>query len=528
MKFKFIIIVMLTAAVTFSQCSDAAFNEKYADPSKVAGAAVDKMMTGVFMSGLDFVKNSYWRFFAYDNQNIGSIAQTWGMYTGPELYEGGYPAYIDEAWPRFQKVLVQFKMLESMYNGLEDAKKTSFKPYYYAAKVFTYQCMLQTLDAFGDIPFSEVGQLGITGNVVYPKRDDDKVLYELILDELGTIVNEFASGNMSIASSSDFFNDGDMDKWTKYANSIRLRAAIRVSSQGDLKTKGETVIKEILGTSGKPVVTGADDMIKLKRRGEGEFNWDRMDGITDWRECRLASKAMMDRLQDDPRKELLYDAIQAGPRQGQRVGVDTHDSRAVTTAYIEGSGLEGSPCQYSYVNETSFRENKNIEGYIVTPSEIAFYKAEAIQRTLISGNAKNEFVKAVRESVKLYAKINAESTAPDPTLARSPKVNMSAWTDAAIDAFAATKWDNSSNKLQLIYEQLWLHCGIINSIQSWNTIRRTGYPQLYYPTTTSIICPDVPQRFIVPASEWSVNPNIDREEYPAAYQEVLFWAKKVE
>ena len=525
MKFKCIVTVALIAAVTFSQCTDEAFNKRYADPSRVGAASIDKMMTGVFMSGLDFIKNSYWRFFGYDTQNVGSISQTWGMYTGPELYEGGFPAYIDEAWPKFQQVLVQFKMTEKMYDDLDDVKKAIYKPYYYGAKVFTYQCLLQTLDAFGDTPFFEVGQLGTTGKIVYPKRDDAKTLYELILDDLGPIADEFASGKLKITGASDFINDGNMDKWTKYANSIRLRAAIRVSSQGDLKTKGENVIKEILGASGNPLVTGADDMIKLIRRGEGEFNWDRMDGITDWRRCRLASKAMMDRLQGDPRMELLYDPVVAGPRKGQRVGVDTHDSRAVTAAYIEGSGVEGTPCQYSFVNETSFRENKNIEGYVVTPSEIAFYKAEAIQRSLVGGNAKDEFVKAVRESVKLYAGINAESTAPDPTLTRSPKVDMSAWSDDAIDAFASDKWDNTANKLQLIYEQLWLHCGIINSMQSWNTIRRTGYPELYYPTTTSIICPDVPQRFIVPASEWGINPNIEREEYPAAYYKKLFWAK---
>ena len=530
MKLKFI-IMMMAATLMFSQCSDEAFNDKYADPSKVAAASVDKMMTGVFMSGLDFVKNSYWRFFGYDSQNIGAVCQTWGRVLDAKLYEGGYAAATDEAWTKCQKTLVQFKTLEQMYNALDDAKKEVYKPYYYGAKVFTYQIMLQTLDAFGDIPFFEVGQLSSTGKIIYPKRDDAQTLYELIIDELGTIGGEFASGKLKITSSSDFINDGDMDKWTKYANSIRLRAAIRVSSQGALKAKGETVIKEILGAAGKPVVSGADDMIKLIRRGEGEFNWDRFDGINDgldngtWRNLRAASKAMIDRLQGDPRLELIYDPVYGGPKQGQRIGVNTADKMSDTEDLMSGKGIDGNICQYSSLNETTFVQNKNTEGFIVTPSEVAFYRAEAIVRTLVAGDAKAEFVRGIKESVKVYAKMNAQSTAPDATLAKSPKVDMTAWTDAAIEAFASAKWDGSSNKLQAIAEQLWLHFSIINSIQSWNTIRRTGYPELHYPTTTSIICPNVPQRYIVPAAEWSINPNIDREEYPAAYYQKLFWAK---
>jgi hypothetical protein len=519
---KYSIIAMFALAVfTFCRCSDDAYNDKYADPSKVSEASVDKMMTGVLKAGSEFVTPNYWRFFAHDNQNVGAIAQTWGMSTGAELYEGGYPPYVDEGWPKFQKVLTQFKVLEKLYNELGDAEKIAFKPYYLVGKAFMYQTLLQTLDSWGDVPFSEAGQLPVTGEIVYPHTDDAKTLYTAILNDLGSISNELP-GAGSVSSSSDYINDGEMDKWVKYVNSIRLRAAMRVSSQGDLTGAGQQVIKEIFENPGTyPVVTGNDDMIKVVNRREGDFNWSRMEGITDWRTCRLASKAMVDALKGDPRLPLIYDAVQKGTNEGLYVGVDTHDSESVTNALIEGSN-DNNECQYAYVNETSFRENHNIEGYVVTPSEIGFYKAEAIQRGLIAGDAKAEFVKAVKESVELYAAINAKSDAPGATLARSPKVDMSAWDDAAIEAFAASKWQDN---LPCIYEQLWLHCGIISSMESWNTIRRTGYPELYYPTVSSAKCPNVPQRYIVPQVEWTNNPNIPNE--PDGYQKVLFWAKEV-
>lgn len=47
-------------------------------------------------------------------------------------------------------------------------------------------------------------------------------------------------------STQDFINWGDMDKWERYANSLRLRLAMRVASQGELTEEGRTAIKEIL------------------------------------------------------------------------------------------------------------------------------------------------------------------------------------------------------------------------------------------------------------------------------------------
>ena len=526
MKVKHI-LQTVAMVVTMISCNNI-FDEKYSDPSKVPTMSVDKMFTGVLKAGSDFVTPNYWRFFAFDNQNVGAICQTWGMYR-ESLYTGGYPAYTDEGWTKFQKVLLHFKVLDKLYGEASESDKTNFRAQYLAGKAFMYQCLLQTLDCWGDIPFSESGMLPISGQVVYPKLDEAKALYSTLLDDLMTISNEIASAG-TITPASDFINDGNIEKWEKYVNSVLLRAAIRVSSHGDLKNRGEAIIRQVLA---RPLVTDDDDIIKVINRKQGDFNWSRLEGCNDWRQNRLASKAMVDRLQNDPRLPLIYDKVQANSQgtsfnAGRYVGVDTHDETATIAALVEGKASEQT-CQYSYINETSFLENKNIEGYAVTPTEIALYRVEAILRNLVSGDARTEFIRGIVESVKLYARINAESDAPATVLLRSPKINMREWSAnnwKKTENFAAQLWDNAQNKLQLTYEQLWLHCGIINSIQSWNTVRRTGYPVLYYPTVDeSPICPNVPQRFIIPSAEWNVNHNIDPETTPESYYKKLFWAK---
>jgi hypothetical protein len=226
----------------------------------------------------------------------------------------------------------------------------------------------------------------------------------------------------------------------------------------------------------------------------------------------------------DPRLPLIYDTRKDGVKAYR--GVELAAGK-VEGDYDDFSGSTTPP--YSWINHTSFIENKNIPGYVVTPSEIYFYKAEAIKRGLVSGDAKSEFVKGIVESVKLYADINAQSSNSTDNIALSPKVDMSAWSNAAIEAYAATKWEDNTD---CIYKQLWLHCGIINVVESWNTIRRTGIPKLYYPQVLTSKSKTVPQRLVIPRGELQYNKTLREAGIDAdvsvGYLVVPFWAKKVE
>jgi hypothetical protein len=557
MKTRYLIFAIFVVCLTFNACSEDSFNEKYPNPAGVATTAVDKLMTGVFRAGFDFITPNYWRFFGHDNQGIGALSQNWGTPMDITLYEGGYSPHRDEgAWNVYCKTATQFKNLEKVFNSIPDVDKTIFRTYYLIAKAFTYQIMLQALDEVGGaidgkggLPWSQIGQLHITGKVIHPDLDSAVDLYKEIIDTLGAINRELAAAR-DIASSYDFINDGNMDKWKKYVNSMRLRAAIRVSTNGELIAVAKDAIKEILETNKDncPVVTGLDDMIQVVYRGDGDFNWSRLEGASDgsdngnWNATRSASFPMLrvlgvtvnnsnpDLAKVDPRLPLIYDRKKNGDNAYR--GVELAPGKVEGAAeYTEFSGTKTPP--YSWINHRSFLENKNISGYIVTASEIYFYKAEAIKRDIISGDAKAEFVKGIIESVKFYADINAKAEPKGsltPELAAfSPRVDMSAWTEDKITDYAESVWKDNTD---CIYEQLWLHCGINNVVESWNTIRRTGFPKLYYPTVSSQKSPTVPQRLVIPQRELQYNVTLRDKGVDAdvkiGYQLVPFWAKKVE
>ena len=88
-----------------------------------------------------------------------------------------------------------------------------------------------------------------------------------------------------------------MDKWERYANSLRLRLAMRVAAQGDLQAEGRTAIKEILeNPSAYPLIEEQENNILIVNQKSGQLNFTAGHGLGDWVTNRLASGAIIDRM----------------------------------------------------------------------------------------------------------------------------------------------------------------------------------------------------------------------------------------
>jgi len=65
----------------------------------------------------------------------------------------------------------------------------------------------------------------------------------------------------------------------------------------------------------------------------------------------------------------------------------------------------------------------------------------------------------------------------------------------------------STEKLEKIYTQKWLHFGFLQSIQAWSEYRRTGYPALNFANATQVGYETPPTRLLYPSDESSYNSN---------------------
>ena len=528
---KKILLLILGCITIFgtTSCSDDDYSSIYANPAETTTASCEKLMTGVFYAGREYTYNAYWRMYTWDNGIMGTYAQTIGFTNSDGSLYSANDSYANNRWENFYEVLTQFRVLQNVYDNLPEKDKGTYTIFYKLAEVFVYDHLSQLIDVFGDVPFEKAGYLAITGDVKssYPSYDKATDLYSMMLDNLGGIYTYINSAKGSLNSlttaylpAQDFINKGNLDLWMKYCNSLRLRMATRVASQGTLANKGKQVIAEILN-GGLPIIDGFGETIQVLPDQDG-FNYEEnfRDGYKDHSR---ASQEMLNVLctesslgANDPRLPIMYSKNSLGEYKG----LSTSESYADQQTNIN---FPESQRVYSRIDSTTVIFNRNLKSPIITAAEVDFMKAEAYQKGWANGDAKQAYVNGILHSTQFYFDQNAVSVSSYGT-----KMDIPAETD--IIAYAQKSWDTATDKEAAIITQKWLNFGYMQPSQAWSEVRRTGYPNLYYPADPNAqILKSIPSRVRYPGSERNNN----KVNYEAQVQEMggddaykkAFWAK---
>ncbi len=72
------------------------------------------------------------------------------------------------------------------------------------------------------------------------------------LDEVNTYLNgrSLTANASTYLNAEDYVNNGDITLWRKYVNSLRLRVATHLASNGDLVSEARAAIKTMLENPG--------------------------------------------------------------------------------------------------------------------------------------------------------------------------------------------------------------------------------------------------------------------------------------
>lgn len=533
MKKIYTLFVGVASLFLMGACSDDDYTSKYDNPAQTTKASCDKLMTGLFYAGKQYTYNTYWRMYTWDNGVIGKYAQTIGFTNAPGALYSAQDSYANNRWENFYQVLAQFRALQNVYENEDEKSKTGDKIFVDLSEIFLYDHLTQLIDLFGDVPFTKAGYLGITGDVAgsYPSYDKATELYTTVLARLGEINKEIASMKSSLPPTTasalpaqDFICKGDLDKWIKYCNNLRLRLAVRVSSQGALASTGKAAVAEILNGNQSISITFADNISLVGDDGStDQFNFS--DAIRDgYKDHSRANQAMLDILLtektlgiNDYRLPIMYSKNAAG----QYKGLSTHDEygeQETNISFTEDKRV------YSRIDSTTVIYNQYLRHPVITTAEVDFLRAEAYLNGWANGDAKAAFVAGVVNSTKYYFDCNAASPSSYGFKGTEPA-------EDDVKAFASAMWDNAANKLEVLIQQKWLNFGFLQSTQAWNEVRRTGYPQLYFPQdATAQLLKTIPNRVRYPSSERNNNVT----NYNAQIQSMggsddayikIFWAK---
>ena len=227
MKKLFYIAVM---AFAFVSCSDAIYEEINTDPTKADHVNPASQLSYAelqIFGDMNYVDVHRLYVYAFTQHLMGCWNTT---------NYGGQHRADDQEMARPWNNLYP-GAIRNLTDGIEQTKGDSTMVNINAAlRIFRVYVGGLLADYYGDVPFSEAGLGYITGNThpVYDKQED---LYAYFFTELKAAAAQFDATAISI-SSDPMFN-GDIESWRLFANSLRLRYAMRISDVDPVKAQAE-------------------------------------------------------------------------------------------------------------------------------------------------------------------------------------------------------------------------------------------------------------------------------------------------
>ena len=333
------------------------------------------------------------------------------------------------------------------------------------AKLVRVLAMSRVTAIYGPIIYSNYGSTAATIN--YDKESD---LYNTFFAQLDTIQTEFgANKTYKGFAKFDPSYGGDINKWMKLVNSLRLQLAMRLVKVAPTlaKTQGEKAMADPAGL----ITTNADNFL-LSQLGNIFpvamicFQWDDtrmgapiesfMVGLNDGRISKYFQPAS---------SPSLYADHPNAPYKGIRNG-------AYIQAKIHRVGFSKVSNDFN-----NFQTRKHF-----TASEVAFLKAEAALRGWAgAGDAKTNYENGVRLSFADWGAGGVDAYLADATSKPidyvdpvDPRNNFNAVSTITV---AWNEADDRELKLEKIITQKYLSM-FTNTLEPWVDFRRTGYPKI--------------------------------------------------
>lgn len=521
------ICACLLVAAGLISCQDT-LEEQYLNPEKTGEPSIAKFFTKMLDNNR--VRAEYWNVRTFLNVHTAVYTQSISFTNTSRRYQQNL-AYLDDFWkdyytPRgegISGVVTHMREIEKEYATLSAEEKAKADVYLYAAKVTYYDQTSQMVDLWGDIPFSKAGMLNLTGETTPSEFESAESIYTALLAGLAEASNYFATASLdpTVAagfSKQDIMLKGSLDKWRRYANSIRLRLLMRISFQNE--TKAQTEVMAMLNNPGTyPLVDEAAHNVLLSplttykdflRNALTELN------------SHLAPEFLLDGVlkpSGDPRIRVLFDknVSKTGPNP------DYYSMPSNVNSTVQEQGIADG--KYAVLDSSTYLLNTALPGIVITSAEVNFLKAEAYERWGTTIDAQAAYEKAVTHAVNFAFYLNdlgaefrgIETADKEPAVTAIEITNLLA---SAPVAYTGTK----TEKLAKIWIQKWVSFGFLQSIQGWAELRRTNYPMLTFVPDNTPGSELPPTRLLYPGSEKTYNAaNYSKVEAKDNSTTRIFW-----
>jgi hypothetical protein len=364
----------------------------------------------------------------YLSQLSGSTQGLQGQFSAQYLSETQYvvaslyPEGGTSFYPIYQGPLVN---LETVINSSTSNNQLA------VAKILKAFYFWHMTDRWGDVPYSEAlkGAENFT-----PAYDTQAQIY----DNLFALLKEATANMDNSAVTSDILYSGNMERWRKLANTMRMLMALRLSEVDANRARAEFTDALNAGV----MSSNADNLVFRHLADANNMSYWHSQVEVSRREWWALSSTLVDLMKpvNDPRLPVYGDPARNG---GEYNGLPIGTAPA-------GNNTE----DYSLLG--SYARQQDAAFHFVTYAQVLFAKAEAASRGWISESAETNYNAAVTASI-------AQWTGSDATA-------------AAYLAQAGVTF-NSGSAIEQIATQRYIHL-FLNGYEGWAEYRRTGYPAM--------------------------------------------------
>lgn len=495
--------VTILTLTGLSACSDAYMEDVNTDDSKASTIDPNAQLTTALLQTYgDFSLMDTYR--SYITGFTQYYAGGWNVsnYAGAVYPKDSEMSYV---WNRYYSIAI--KNLVDAIHRSENMPNTNA-----ALRIHRAYLMAVLSDIYGDIPCTEAGLSYINGNA-NPKYATQEEVYNFIFSELKECAAQLGTGTDLISGDVTSMG-GDTEAWKRYANTLRLRYAMRISDVAPEKAQSE--FESALSADGGIILSadkdayvkyieapftlydGAYDLdFRANALGEMIYGQDPespsfvcstlykyMQKMNDPRLYRIARCYIhTTRSQTDTSGnfDVTDEVIAWGERGGEGI-VPCNVGDAWWSDWVNGPAANDIPTLASLVSlypDKGYDKNNyparmirptvavafcnaDCPGILITSAEVEFLLAEAASKGWnIPGDANSHYEAGIRASMQML---------------NSYYDIVSKISDEEIDEYIAEN-PLGDNPREAINTQAWiLH--LTNPSEGWANLRRSDYPAL--------------------------------------------------
>lgn len=342
------------------------------------------------------------------------------------------------------------------------------------ARIWQVYLFSQLTDLFGDIPYSQALQ-GATGLNFTPAYDRQQNIYPALINELKQATAAMDPTQGLFPSNAEPIYQGNISKWAKFANSLRLRLAMRMSVVDPTKAQ-----QEIVALQNETFISSNTENAIFKYNGEIRnplydlIQSGQSGGRT------YPSKFLIDKLKstNDPRISVFAQFT----IESIIIGIPDYDGvpNLVPSNSSVWSNYNTDGSDVSKIGTWFLKQDA--PGVLMSYAEVNFLQSEAALNGWWSGNAQQLYQDGVTANIQSYTGSGITAGQISTYILSLPPVDQ-----------------------ENIITQKWISFTFQNGYEAYAEYRRTGFPEYTDYSGNSINTTIYPNRLTYPATEGNLN-----------------------